>query len=462
MKKGKIVSMPSTPEAQIRGRARNLPVGKCYVNKNWREAQMASVLVSRKHVNGNVTFGFFLVDLNLLGVKDCVFAFNESPREMEERVHNPYVEFVECDYALAHNIIYEGIAFADDFGFEPVKDFTKTGVYILEEDSDDIPAMDIPLGRDGVPVVFVSPDRDMRREIAILEKTAGKGNFHIIYVDDKGYLDEEDDDEEDDDYDDDDDFGTPSYDEVMNDIMKTGLDRYVDKYRDGDLSPMQTLALSDISYYAQFGLSDANATQDLMMLILDDKRFDRELLNIIDLEKYADTIQSVNAKIEEDEDAAFQELEAFIAKNLDDLDLAILHINILRDYGERREDLEKLTLYWYNRAGDHYVVRLLYAELLIEQERYDEVFELFGNHPGLDALTTEDKPFNDITVSEFCACYLRAWLSKNNIAKAEPYYRIILHLENWTNFVRDALWIMKDKKRNASIEKIQSEEMKDE
>ena len=487
--KGKVISMPNTPEAQIRTRARRLPIGKCYINQGWENAKMASVIVSRKHVNGNLTYGFYLVDLNLLGVKDCVFAFNESPVEMEERIRNHTVKLIECDYVLAHNIIFEGIAFAESYGFEPVKDFVKTGIYILEEDSDEIPSMDIPLGKDGVPVVFSAPDRNMQREIAILEKTAGIGNFIVYNMDKNGFLiDDDDDDDEfdddefddDDEYDDDDDdfefeydydddddddfdeddYDNLSYEDILNEIMEIGIENYLEEYKDIDLLPMQRYALSDISYFSQFGMPDTDIMDGMLALILKDERIESEPIGASFTEKYSDEIQSIVKKLIDDEDAAYEEMEALIAKHSDDMDLGILYINLLRDL-ELRTELEKMTLYWYNRAPEHFAVRLLYAELLTEQERFEEVFELFGNLPGLNALTTENVQFTDVMVSEFCACYVMAWLSKDNIELAEAYYRIIILLENWTPFVKSALMAMMTKRNEAVLKKTQASEKSD-
>jgi hypothetical protein len=517
MKKGKVISMPNTPEALIRTRARQLPVGKCFINQDWKKAMMASVIVTRKHVNGNLTYGFYLVDLNLLGVKDCFFAVNESPVDLGKLINSQIVKFIECDYVLAHNIIFESIAFADTYGFKPVKDFLKTGIYILEEDTEEIPSMDIPLGENGVPVVFTAPDRDMQREIAILEKTAGIGNFIIYCMSNEGYMvddDDDDDDEYDDDefdddefddddddddefdddddefdddddefddddddfddddddfefeYDDDDDddddfddddYNDLSYEEILNEIMEIGIDNYLEEYKEDDLLPMQRYALSDITYFAQFGMPDTDIMDGMLALILKDKRIDSEFVNPLVIEKYANEIQSIVRKLVDDEDTAYEEMEALIAKHSDDLDLGILYINMLRDL-DLRSELEKMTLYWYNRAADHFEVRLLYAELLIEQERFDEVFELFGNLPGLNALTKEDVQFTDVMISEFCACYIMAWLSKDNIELAEAYYRIIILLENWTPFVKNALMTMMCKRNEAVSKKAQATE----
>ncbi|MDQ3291320.1 MAG: hypothetical protein M3Q05_08530, partial [Bacteroidota bacterium] len=51
------------------GRARSLPIYKCLVNEGWAESALAQVIVLRKHVNGHLTAGIYLVDLLCTGVK---------------------------------------------------------------------------------------------------------------------------------------------------------------------------------------------------------------------------------------------------------------------------------------------------------------------------------------------------------------------------------------------------------
>jgi len=45
-----------------------------------------------------------------------------------------------------------------------------------------------------------------------------------------------------------------------------------------------------------------------------------------------------------------------------------------------------------------------------------------------------------------------AWLSKDNIEKAEPYYQLLLDLEYVTPYVRNAFLMMTSKKQNAIVE----------
>ncbi|OFX57392.1 MAG: hypothetical protein A2046_06355 [Bacteroidetes bacterium GWA2_30_7] len=143
-----------SPETYIRTRARNLPIDKCFINQNWKETGIASIIVSRKHTNGNFTFGVYLVDLFALGTKDSFYRFNTAPdilEELKERMSKELVE--EADYVLVHNIIYGANAYAEENGFKVCKEFILTQ-FILEEDTEDIELIEIEFGKDGKPLLI--------------------------------------------------------------------------------------------------------------------------------------------------------------------------------------------------------------------------------------------------------------------------------------------------------------------
>jgi hypothetical protein len=203
-KQSKVVQMLS-PENYIRQKARTLPVYKCFVNSNWQESGMANVLVARRHTNSNLTFGTYLVDLKCLGVKDAGYDFNVSESDFITLLDRMKMnlDFNEINYILAHNIIYAGLEFAEDFGFKPHRDFTQVAQYILEEDTESIELMDIECGNNGKPLYVSGPFdsiTDINKIIATLEKNAGPGNYSIIIGDGDPEYDEMDD--EDDDFDD--------------------------------------------------------------------------------------------------------------------------------------------------------------------------------------------------------------------------------------------------------------------
>jgi hypothetical protein len=174
-----------SPEKYIRTKARQLAVDKCYINESWENSGLATIVVSRKHSNNNLTFGVFLVDILCLGVKDSLYHFNMSDIEFEDFLDSlsEHEDLVEIEYALAHNIIYGAIEFAGEYEFKPDKSFNLTQ-YILEEDTDDIELIDIPLGTDEKPTVVVSENNPQTAIIAQLKRIAGEGNYTVLYSDD--------------------------------------------------------------------------------------------------------------------------------------------------------------------------------------------------------------------------------------------------------------------------------------
>lgn len=175
-----------SPENYIRQKSRNLPIYDCRINCEWKEGQLASILVARSHANENITFCFYLVDLGCLGVKDSMYYFNMPIDEYKD-----YLEDFEenlasepISYTLAHNIIYAGLQFAEEYGFKPCKEFTSTTKFMLEEDTDDIELIDIEVGdEDGDPLFvnngYESPSR-VNQILNQLDKYAGEGNYTYI------------------------------------------------------------------------------------------------------------------------------------------------------------------------------------------------------------------------------------------------------------------------------------------
>ncbi|NLO71537.1 MAG: hypothetical protein GX102_11490 [Porphyromonadaceae bacterium] len=184
---------PFSEKRYIREKARLLPIYECRINPNWQDQGIAHIVVARRHVNGNVTYGNYLVDIFCLGVKDAYYFFNDDIDGYED-----FLEIFESSekisYELAHNIIFASIEFAEEFGFKPHPDFS-LAKYILEEDTADVPLIEIECGKDGVPFYFVGPNESPARQKQIikkLEQTAGVGNFQVVLFDEDEEEDEDD------------------------------------------------------------------------------------------------------------------------------------------------------------------------------------------------------------------------------------------------------------------------------
>lgn len=174
---------PLSPENYIRQKARSLPIFECHINRDWQNRGLANIIVARIHKTGHITLGIYLVDLLCLGVKDAGYKFNISAGEYMQLLYQ-YQQFdgmMKTDYALVHNIIFESIAFADLYEFQPHKDFISVAQYILEDDDDEqVELISIECGRDGRPFYVRGPYEDDRlaaKIIAQLRRIAGPGGF---------------------------------------------------------------------------------------------------------------------------------------------------------------------------------------------------------------------------------------------------------------------------------------------
>lgn len=182
--RGKVVQMLS-PEDYIRQRARSLPLFECTVNSDWETSKLALLTIARRHSNGNITDCMFMVDLCCLGVKDSHYHFNIPMNEYRDNQakQSELMDFEPIDYSLAHNIVYSALAYAEDMEFKPHKVFTTTTRFMLEEDTEDIPMIDIHCGLNGKPAFVRGLTEDAeadQRIIAHLEKVVGPGNFIVL------------------------------------------------------------------------------------------------------------------------------------------------------------------------------------------------------------------------------------------------------------------------------------------
>ncbi len=180
-KSSKQVAKPFSPEAYIRDKARQLPVYKCYKSINYLEDREMSIMVVRKHPQGTYTLGGYMIDKWCCGVKDSLWLFNideDSLNEFLSRFKDRLGSLDEIDYVEAHNWVYGALAFAEEAGIKPCKDFVLTR-YILEEDDENVELLDYEFGRDGEYCLVAKNRQEAARYISTLNRTLGKGNFSV-------------------------------------------------------------------------------------------------------------------------------------------------------------------------------------------------------------------------------------------------------------------------------------------
>jgi len=218
-----------SPEKYIKTQARKLPVFECLINHDWEENKMCNILITRQHKNGNYTSGVYLVDLYCLGVKDAECSFNKTPYEYKEFKDEYFPDdiFETVEYSLVHNIIMAGLEFANDYGFQPCKEFKSRAQYILDEDTDDIELIEIECGKNNKPLILAGTENqeESKRAFNHLNSTVGPGEFYYSEMKSFGDMDDDDDDElydEEDEFDEEDELLLEDY--IYEDPLKERLD----------------------------------------------------------------------------------------------------------------------------------------------------------------------------------------------------------------------------------------------
>lgn len=200
-KKNRQQQQKMSPERFLREKVRSLPIGKCYISALFDTTKAGIVVVTREHAGGKKTMGHFYVDAMCLGVKDCFYRVRMDESEsdwMIEQLKEAGAE--EITYEEAHNRIWGAVAFAEEAGIRPCKEFA-LAQYILEEDTDDIPLIEYDYGRDGKHCLFAKSRLEASCFVPAMRQHLGD-NFEVVI--DAG--DSYDDDDYDDDYDVDDDY----------------------------------------------------------------------------------------------------------------------------------------------------------------------------------------------------------------------------------------------------------------
>jgi len=437
--KAKQTKIPLSPETYIRKKARTLPLFECIINSEWKDEGLATIIVARKHVNGNLTLGLYLVDLYCLGVKDSFYKFNISQGEYE----NIKDEFYEnltiktCNYVLAHNIIYGAVEYADELGFKPDKDFLRLTVNILEEDDERIELMDIEFGLNGKPCLVTNPENNYKREIAHLEKTVGPGNYQVIYLDsDDFYRDdypENGHDSQEDAFDEDeiDEDANEAYTELES--LKNWTDKDWKDFSNGKkkLSEKASLLLTDLVFYSQYEKVEVDKVFEEMESLLDIEISTEPLYSISEMKthfKDEKLIQQLQASYvianEGNPKRAIQLIRQLIEHYPDN---QILYNNLVIYYtlaGKKRK-AEDIIIYFYQKFPDYLFAKVHYSLFLISRGKEQEVPKVLKNMWTLPELLPNRKVFHYSEVIAFHILLISYYLKTDEILKADTLFKVL-------------------------------------
>jgi len=418
-KKGKVIPIRPTqqsPENYIKTQARTLPIVECLISEEWKDNGISNIVVARRHKSGNITAGIYLVDTYCLGVKDAHYEFNLDPDDYEYlKQHCGAVE--KCEYVLAHNIIYGAVEYADDYGFKPHKDFA-IAQYILEEDDEQVPLMEVEFGLDGRPCFIPGPNDDaakIKNITAVLNRTAGEGNFDVMDLADDDEFDDDEFDE--DEFGDDDDFDPQDFMDELEDDLEESYARFpkilkkVNKVYDGLVRTQEAAALLEKSTIGNaYKVSEGKVKNEYT--IFDNAEQEAEYSRLMDM--------FIGGEV----DLAIKETKKAIRQYPDriafyDLLLAAYSFNKQIDKGE------EIVRETYKLFPGILIPTVGYANLLLEEGKPDAALAVFNGKTDLNELYPDRKVFHVNEAGEYYACMCRLYIALDDLDAADLYMNAI-------------------------------------
>ena len=172
------------PKAQQREAASKAPIHECLVPEMLFEYGLGTVLFSRKLGGQWVAVSGFLLDVQCLGVKNAFFSIlpiweYHSLVEKTERSGGPHRTETP---AYTRKLIEDTLRYAASLGFAPHPDYR--GASTILGDVDGLESREVfTFGHKGKPFYVSGPHEtpeDIRRNLAVLESSVGRGNFEFL------------------------------------------------------------------------------------------------------------------------------------------------------------------------------------------------------------------------------------------------------------------------------------------
>lgn len=390
-------SVTLSPAKYIKTKCRNLPIEECLINDGWQEMGLATIVVTRKQLSGNLIAGVYLVDTMCLGLKETYYRYSLTAYEYDDMIEQmeTVYDMVECDYVLAHNVIYGAIAFAEDIGFTPHKEFSITK-YILKEDDERVEFMDIDFGKDDMPVLFVKAGMNPNRYIRQLNRSVGEGNYEVVYQgDDMPEWDDED---------------------SLEDIdEERPFRKYIERYEE-DMSEADksggTKTVQLISYQISYDVMEST--------------YDR---------LYADKYDEIHAAIKEAYPLTHKDPEKAIQLNKELIEkypgypafYNYLHNALMM--ASCKEEADQITHTLYKKFPEYLFAKLGYAHWLLDQEKYEEALQVVEHKFSINLLYPDRDVFHYSEVLAFHLFLCRYFVLTGQAETAINYYKIMLEVE---------------------------------
>lgn len=416
-KKKKTAGSKLSPKQYIKTKARDLPIHECLINDDWQVSGIANVILARKHKGGNITWASYLVDILCLGVKDTFYAFNELEAEYEQMKRTAQgfaLRYVDCEYVLAHNIIHGALEFAGRYGFRPHPEFAVTQ-YMLEQDQDAIPKMEIEFGEEGKPCLVTTEEEQSAPIIAQLEKTAGKDGYKVVYLD----TDEEDD------FDDIDDENNPlNWDEEDWRRFRSG---------EKELSPEQMFEMIDRLYDLMVKKNPESGASTPQVVRLKEYKISFEASDHPDRAPLSEEEKNQLQELHElctskDARKAIKPLKKLIEEN-PNYPIYYNYLTVAYANSGQHRRAWHLVEYVYQRFPDYLFARCNYALHLLNKNKLNKIPEVFDHTFELKSLYPDRDEFHISEALSFYSVMCRYFAAIDNIETADLYANLLQSLK---------------------------------
>ena len=403
------------------GQARKLPVYECFVMKDWEELQKTHVVVARQHKGGHITVALFLVDLLCAGVKDAYQYVNITKEEyhgmLEKFQEMDDLELESCDYVLAHNIVYGALDYAAEFGIDPPSEFGLASL-VLNEDTEDIPLIELPLGMDGKPCLDIFPG-DPRKSYYLkqLEKNVGPGNFEIMTP---SMLDDEEDDDQE--------YGEEDlWEEDCTEWTRQEWDDFITGLEYGELMAY----VEEANYIVRKCMVEPNAASSKLISSIqaanEQLKITSEPIEIGDLsdEEY-EVMEKIHGIIISPESStreiksAIKEIEQSMQRWPTNPVFHNYHHNAYKRLG-KLETAHEILRNTIHKFPDYLFGKMAYADSLLDQQKPAEALKVLGGHLDLQSAFPEREEFHTSEFIGFYTIICRYYMLKEDLVSVFAY-----------------------------------------
>ncbi len=188
-KRANVTRSPAASNASKMITATDYPVHECLIPTNLFEAGLGELVITRKLPGDNIAIAAFVLDVFCLGIKEAMFrALSEAEyQDLKNRfTENGAREFRNVDPACGKQLLDGLVAYANDLGFSPHKDYhTAKGMFgNLEADAC---GETFSYGKDGKPFYMKGPFENQvqaRKIIETLSKKCGDDGFAYVVDED--------------------------------------------------------------------------------------------------------------------------------------------------------------------------------------------------------------------------------------------------------------------------------------